>query len=286
MFGTSASVRLAAAFVWGGAVVACWPALAQERPAGQPGQGQPAEQGQQPAERPADLPPAEAIFERYVQVIGGWDVLQAVTSRKLEGRLTTRPQRSRAFVTLWQQAPDKFLLRVERPGAETLEIGFDGRIGWRRVGEQVGYVQGDELARMRDAADFHGEANYKARYRSMETVGEVKYRDQPAYAVRTESVSGKVYLNYFEKETGLLRGVHAMVGEEGQELPMLVELTDYRELGGVLYPFKTIRRQQMPDGTVLEETVEYTSGQTNVTDLPQIEAPPATAQPAAGAGQG
>lgn len=222
----------------------------------------------------ANLPSAESLFERYVQEAGGLEAMRKLKNRKQEGIMTTQPVRTKSFFTVWFVNPNKLFARIERPGEPITEIVYDGQIGWRRFGNDYIPITGDDLVRLKEGADFLGEANYKQRYTSLKTVQKIPdFGGTPVYAVRVKSVNDKAYMVFFDADTGILRGVETTVGEGNRRRLLQAEVRDFKRVGGVLYPMTTIRRTLVTKDQITEERVAFDTIEVNVDDVPSFERP-------------
>ncbi len=193
-----------------------------------------------------ELPKAEDLFERYVEAIGGREKMKEITSRRVDGRYVGRPFNFAARLTLWQEYPNKFHLKIHEPAGVTIELAFDGKVGWeRQPGIGLRLVEGIRLLELRDTADFWGEANWEERYVAMKTLGVVdSFGGQSAYAVHVKTLSGREKLVVFSKETGLYLGTRTMTVSPDTGEPTRFEsvLKAYKEFGGVKYPMGMIQR--------------------------------------------
>ncbi len=238
-----------------------------------------AQQGTEPAIQPTnpdddipivELPDAESVFERHIKAIGGMDAFKAHKNRKLVGRVMMRPGNSSSFITIWHVNPDKMFIKIEQPGASTFEIIFDGKNGWRNVpfGESIRY-EGKRLAELRDESDFFGEANYKQRYKKIETLASGTYAGHDVYIVHAVDHRDKETQVIFDKDTGLLVGVRMLEKlPNGQNDLVSVVISDYKEFNGILLPMKSVRQSSQ-----MEQVVEFTKILIDVDDVPRFDPP-------------
>lgn len=212
----------------------------------------------------AELPKPEEIFSRYVEAIGGKEKMKEITSRRVDGRYVGRPFDFAARLTLWQEYPNKFHLKIHEPAGETIELAFDGKVGWeRQPGIGLRLVEGIRLKELRDTADFWGEANWEERYLTMETVGIIdSFAGEPAYAIHVKTLSGREKMLVFSKTTGLYLGTRTLTVSPDTGEPAEFEsiLKPYKEFGGVKFPTGMIQHFVKGNETT---TIDYAKVEIN-----------------------
>ncbi|MAY74035.1 MAG: hypothetical protein CMJ31_04775 [Phycisphaerae bacterium] len=195
-----------------------------------------------------NLPPAEEIYERYIEAIGGRDKGFAIKRKEFRGVYDGEPFENTVILRLWQEYPNKWALRISEPAGRTVNSVFDGEHGWQSVepGRSM-WLEGTKALEMRENAEFYGEANYKERYKSIETLRRAVFRDKECYLVASETHSGRKYIVVFEVDSGLQAGVQAYVTEGAKRLPFTVTYDKYQEFDGIMIPTE-ITQQIARDG--------------------------------------
>lgn len=130
------------------------------------------------------------------------------------------------------QSGDKLLSRTTMPGTGTIETGFDGRIGWQ-VSDALGarLLPRDSIPKFETQGNAWADTSIKAAVVGFSTID-----GKAADVVRIETRGGASYVQYFDKESGLL------VAQGPKFSPIRVDpvgLTTYREykqFGAVLRP--------------------------------------------------
>lgn len=202
---------------------------------------QPSRLSAQPAAAPKAaeeaLPPADEIIDRYVEAIGGAEVLRQYKSFALTGHVVV-PQLDLegAYVASFA-APNKFHSDYSVPGFSERIEGFDGEVGWRlEGGVHPRIVEGRELKEMLLLADFDADLNYRRNYTVRETVGREEFAGADCYEVRLVTDFQEEYIHYFETDSGLLKGKKSWVGSPDDGFEVTEILLDYRRVGGRLFP--------------------------------------------------
>ncbi len=203
---------------------------------------------------PATLPSADEIFEKHIEAIGGRDAIFAQTSRRISGIYEGPPFEFPVRLTLWQDAPNRFHLRLAEPAGATMDIGYDGENGWRQLsGSSAVSMTGQDLSELRQTAEFFGESNYKERYTARQTVGTALLAGRSVYVVGVVTPDKREMYVMFDMETGLFTGTRTkFVDPAGATREMISIVSEYEDAGGVLYPR---RIEQLIGG--LEERITY-----------------------------
>lgn len=231
------------------------------------------------------LPKAEELFAKYVEALGGEKAVKGVTYRITDGTLERKDAKGNvvflARVTIWQEAPQKMRAVIEQPGVVTLEFGYDGTTAWSidsRRGARI--MEGAEREQAIDSALFLGDADHKARYKSVETVEETTFGGKPAIKVRCTPVYGtEISYVFFDPQTNLILGTEnePKPGPDGKTEPKTTTLiSDYKKFGDMFFPTKIT--QSRADGEPLVTT--YRSIEVNPKERAEIKAPEKKAEPA------
>lgn len=263
--------------VFAGGLVAAFAAsgLAQGQPTGQP-TGQPDASAQQAQQ--ADLPAAEAIFDRFLEVTGGLEAHRKQNSRLFSGTIEVAPGDYFALLTLAMKAPNSMMMRIETPGAATQTTYFDGQHAWIVDGqESEGLIIGERLREIAHSAQFFTIADYENFYPVRQTLAIVDIRERPAYRVGVRSRIGKEEIHFFDVENGLLvatdqriRSAPARQGEEAQWNLSRSFFHDYREVDGV----RMFSRIEQVQGETVT-TIRLGRIEVNAEQFPEITKPPA-----------
>lgn len=215
-----------------------------------------------------DWPEPQAIFDEYIQAIGGEEAVRAHTARIIEATISGQDDYF-ALMTMWQRAPRQIRIRVEAPGTPRQEIHFDGDYAWVRIGERPHQLMaGRQLLDLWETADFYADAAPDERYRELETIGIETFDGYECYAVRYVSKVNKPGVLFFDINDGLLRGQRTFQADGDDWQALVVYRRDYREQEGVLYPMTYI--QETSAGRT---SIRYQSIRINPERMPSFEMP-------------
>jgi hypothetical protein len=211
----------------------------------------------------ANLPPAEKVFERYAEAIGGAAVGKIKSmaaefdfSMPSQGLLTTGRE---YFIH-----PDKHYLAIDlaASGIPDFESAVIGDVAWQRhptFGTRL--LDGEEKRQALRQVPIDSFAGWKRHYTKAETVAEEEVGGKTCYKVVLTPAEGETLTTHFDKATGLL--VQEALKEPTMGLMIVTKYDDYRAVEGVQIAHRI--EQQGGEGFV----VELTSVRVNVTDIPQ-----------------
>jgi hypothetical protein len=220
---------------------------------------------------------AEQVIGAYVSALGGKEALAQITSRKAEGRveMANRKEGGQKFITYWR-APDFSRMRVESDG-EDIELGFDGKAGWRS--EYVGVI---ERVSGRSLELLLRDANPLRYARLAELYPDVTLdREPPEDAPKG---TGLIYRGreetlrfYFDPKSHLLTEITAE-GAKDETGPRHYLFEDYRKVDGVLFPFAIREIVALPNADPravhIEHIVRYHKLQQNINIPESMFSPP------------
>jgi hypothetical protein len=199
------------------------------------------------------LPTPAALLARYVDALGGEKTLRAHESSTRKGKMVIAAMGMEGSTTTHAAAPDKMVMNIET-GMGAMNQGYNGELGWSdnpMTGAQV--LDGDQLANMKQQADYHMPLNYSKHFATMETVEETDLDGQPAYKVRVVNSTGREAFHFFSKDSGLLLGVQGVQAGPMGESEVKIAFSDYKEFEGMKVPAKTTIDVA---GMQIEQTVE------------------------------
>ena len=202
----------------------------------------------------AELPSAEEIISRYVEVIGGEDAILAHRSKRVRATLVG-PMATSEW-TEYTAAPNKRLRRGELDGTVRQEEGFNGEVGWVAFGIDKGphVMVGKQLVDVREQADFYVELHDPANYTSIDTVEVTEFDGKECYKLKLVTKSGNESFEYFDTKTGLIAGREAPLAGPRGTVTRRETWSEYREFGGVLSPTKLVWTYE---GVPIKQTVTF-----------------------------
>lgn len=191
----------------------------------------------------ADLPKAETILDRYVEVTGGRQVYEKRTNEYTSGLVEVPAAGVKGKVEMWAAAPGSRVEVIEMDGVGRIESGTDGVIAWENsaiMGPKL--RSGLELRyHLRDAL-FNQPIHWRKIYKSAETVAVEKVEGADCFRLLMTPVEGKPETWYFDQKNGflvkMLKTSLTTMGEVNGEYL----LKDYKEADGLIVPFTLIQK--------------------------------------------
>lgn len=187
-------------------------------------------------------PTVDQILAKYVDALGGEQVLRKVTSRVITGTmdLPAAAGNPGAHVQMELDAKAPNLMLVAMPGANGIASnGFDGASAWAQDNRgRVTEVTGTDLERAKRDSDFYQPLDLKQQYDQLVAAGTEKIGAHDTYRVIATPKGDVPEQLFFDTQTGLLvrRIVFSstLLGND----PTYIDYDDYRDAGdGVKVPF-------------------------------------------------
>ncbi len=212
-----------------------------------------------PQTQPAsDLPKAETILDRYVDVTGGKAAYEKCKNRVSRGTLEVPAANLKGTVTIYHAAPDKMYSVTEIPGIGPVLEGCNGEVAWEHnpmMGPRL--KEGSEKATALREAVFNAELNWRKIFKKAETVALEDVNGKPAYKVELTPAEGNAEIRHYDKESGLLvKSTFALSTKMG-DIPVEIVLSDYKETGGIKVPQKATQTVAGQTVVLTFESVEH-----------------------------
>ena len=191
------------------------------------------------------VPSVDQLLNKYVQAIGGTQKVAAITSFVATGKSTGyRGFGGGGVVEVAAQAPDKRATHIRFPEYPDRGVSvrtYDGRTGW--IATPLAVVPKYELGGSeRDGARLDAQLSFPAQIKQTLTnlrVGPpTLIDDKDVQVLQGNGPNGTLATMYFDDKSGLLvrmvRHGRSPIGR----VPTQVDYADYRDVGGVKFPFK------------------------------------------------
>jgi len=215
------------------------------------------------------LPSGSEIRQRYVDALGGAAALRAPKSSHAVGRLEMPSQGLAASMEVFASAPNKLYTRMDIPGVGLITSGFDGEVGWT-MNPMVGaaLLEDNNLNQVRQQADFYSVLQPEAYIESFEPVGTTEFEGMACYEVKVLTKWGEGYVEYYEVETGLLRGNVRKQETAMGSIDATAIIVEYTPFGGILVPSKVVQRAMAMETILTVSSVEYDSVEESLFEIP------------------
>jgi outer membrane lipoprotein-sorting protein len=205
-------------------------------------------------------PRVQEIFDAYVEAIGGEKALTAKKTRYVEGTANFPAAGIQMPFAIYQKTPDKLRMEMEMPqGMGTMIQVVNGDEGWF-YNPAMGYQEmpPGQLRQLARDTDLHFEANLDEFFSETELLDGRTVNGSMVDVIEAKTEEGDAYTLYFERGSGLLVRMEQVVdmGAQG-EMNAPVDLSDYREVDGVLIPFTMKVKSDMGEMTMALSKAEH-----------------------------
>ncbi len=188
---------------------------------------------------------AEDVINDYIEAIGGRAAWEGVKTMKQVREMSLMGQT--ATLTMSQKAPNKFALVVGMQGMTVQEQRFDGVKGMSgQMGNNQVITEGPQLEAMKSQADIFPHLNYSST-KTLELKGIEEINGKKAYKIMVTGADGKTSSEFYDIQNSyLIRTVGSQDGPGGQVVTIITDMTDYKEVSGVLLPHSLTIEGMMP----------------------------------------
>lgn len=213
-----------------------------------------------PATLPAqDLPAASELIDRYVEALGGRDVILSQPGSHSRGTFSMPAAGLEATMEIYSSSdPYRSTTIVEIPGMGTVREGYTGEYGWAidpTMGPRL--LEGKELAAARESASNEAAMRDASLFTERTTVELTEMNGEPCYKVRLVWKSGRETFDCYSTETGLLVATEATQSTPMGDIPVVSLVGDYQQFGDVLTPTRVTQQMMGQEQIITIESVEY-----------------------------
>jgi hypothetical protein len=203
-----------------------------------------------------DLPKAETILDRVVEVTGGKAAYDKVHSELIQGSMEINGMKG--TMTTYKAVPDKSLTVVDLQGIGKIQNGSDGKVAWSNSAMQGPHVmEGEERDQALLQARFDSTVKWRDLFPKVETVGAETVEGKDCYKVMLTPKSGKPITQYFDKQTGLMVKMIMTVKSPMGEVTAESLADDYHKDGDILSPHKMTNKMMGMQFVMTVDKVEY-----------------------------
>lgn len=181
-------------------------------------------------------PTAEQLFDKYVKALGGAAALDKITSRVEKGTIAFAGD---SFpIDVYTKEPNRRVSFTHMPQGDNV-TAFDGHEGWLSApGRPVRDMHGQDLDGASIDADLHFALHLKDMFSGLSVDQSQKIDDHDAYLVVGKREGNPPLQLFFDRQSGLLIRLVRFGGTPLGLLPTQIDYADYREVGGVMVPFR------------------------------------------------
>lgn len=155
-----------------------------------------------------------------------------------------------------QKRPDKAYMEVLLADGQIIKQGYNGVSGWMlaswmNAAEPVELV-GPDLKTIKDMGNIEGDLwNWKEKGHKLILVGKQEMAGKPMYQLTLTKADGDIDEMYIDEDSYLLSKMIRKTSINNSEVEVEVFYDDYRNIDGVLLPFKIEQRFNSQQGMVV-----------------------------------
>ncbi|HMO40338.1 MAG TPA: insulinase family protein [Saprospiraceae bacterium] len=186
---------------------------------------------------PTDLT-AQQVIDNYVKAIGGKEKLMQVQDVTMTMKTSLQGM---SFESIMQQkATGKLALSVVMNGMTMQEQRFDGEKGMVAQMGQKQPVEGKDLESLRRQAIPFSEMHYAKLGYQLSLKGIEQVEGKNAYQIEVKVSDTDIVTEFYDTETGLKIRAITVVSGGGNTATIINDLSDYKEVNGILFPHTVV----------------------------------------------
>ena len=182
----------------------------------------------------AQGPSSEQVIDKYLQALGGAEALSKVNTRVEHGHINFGGRE--AAIDVFAKAPDKRLSVMHMPNGDSI-TAFDGKAGWLGNGAHPPReMNSAENVGAQIDAELSFPQNLKQMFDEFRVARPEKIGNQDETVVLGRKKGQPPVKMYFDPQSGFLTRVLRFTETPLGRLPVQIDFSDYREVGGVKVP--------------------------------------------------
>jgi hypothetical protein len=205
----------------------------------------------------AELPKAEAVLDRFVEVTGGKAAYEKRKTEAQTGNVEFLGQGIKGTISAYAAAPENSYMSMELEGVGKIEQGFTNGVAWEKsamMGPRV--KSGGELAQVRRESTFNAPLHWRKLYSKVEMAGMESVNGEDCYKIVLTPAEGKPETDYFSKASGLLVKRVMVANTPLGDIPTETVLSDWKQMGGVLQPARMVQKAAGQQIAITMETAK------------------------------
>jgi zinc protease len=193
---------------------------------------------------------ARKIIDNYIEAIGGKDKLYGVIDRTTI--MSGSVQDIDISIIIYQKAPNK-RKQVTKVGSNKQEIIYNGERGITKMGGKEEEIKGTELEKLKYESTIALLPDLEYYGITLDFEGTETVDSAETYKIVMTLPSGIKWTQYYDTETHLKVKESKYIQTPGGLFEQEIRYDDYREIEGILYPFKIVQKlgNQVMDFTVI-----------------------------------
>jgi outer membrane lipoprotein-sorting protein len=197
----------------------------------------------------------DQVLAKHYEALGGLDAIKGMQSATFVGRMEMGPGAEAPF-KMYFKRPMKARMEFTMQGMTGIQA-YDGETAWMIMpfmGKSDPEVMADDQAKnMREQADIDGPlVDWQEKGHKVELLGLEDVDGTEAYKIKVDLANGDVRTQYLDSEYFITIKQEGKTTMQGNEVEFETILSDYKEVGGLMFPHSIESRQKgAPSGQVI-----------------------------------
>jgi zinc protease len=205
-----------------------------------------------------DLPKAETLLDKFIEVTGGKSAYSKVHSQRMTGTMEFQSMGLKGKLSIYSAEPDKQYFEVNLEGIGKMQEGSTGEVAWANSAMQGPRLkEGAEKAESLARAKFNAELNWRDLYKTVETVGMETVDGKECYKVVATPKSGNPRTLWYDKDSNLMIKVSTVTASPQGDIQSDTSVSDYRKEGDVMVPHKMLVKAGPMEIIMTVESVQH-----------------------------
>ncbi|MBL4810254.1 MAG: hypothetical protein JKY43_09410 [Phycisphaerales bacterium] len=211
---------------------------------------------------------AKKIWDKSVNATMGKEAKNyGIKSMRLSGTMSMPSQGINANMNILIATDKGVRMVMEIPGLGSFEQGLSGDVAWSsNMMEGPKILEGEEAKQYHKQSDLYAHLHWDQYYQSITFKGQETVTMPDDTEVMTNALEllsiddDTISTHYYNADSGLLvKSVTDVTIAGGAKIPSTAYTMDYRDVGGIKIPFKTISSTGP-----MQQIIEFTSVEVNV----------------------
>jgi hypothetical protein len=204
-----------------------------------------------------ELPKAEAILDKYIEVTGGKAAYEKNHTEISTGTIEFVGKGIKGTLASYRAEPNTSYTELDIQGIGKVREGTDGKIAWSLSALQGPRIKdGEEKSGALQAAKFNADLNWRDTYKA-QTAGIEKVDGKDCYKVTLSTAEGSAMTKFYDKESNLLVKLIMTVKSPMGSFPVESTIGDYRKEGTILMPHKVTQSTAGQQIAITIDSVKY-----------------------------
>lgn len=205
-----------------------------------------------------DLPKADTILDRFVEVVGGKSTFEKHHNEVMHGTMDLTGRGVKGTLTVYQQEPDQIRATIDLEGIGKIDSGTSGDIAWENSAMQGPRIKkGVEKSDAFRDATFNAVLKWRDLYANAETTGEENVNGHECYKVVLTPREGNPTTHFYDKKSGLMIKTATTRSTQMGDITAEVFADDYRKEGDILTAHKLTNKFAGQEFQIAVQSVEY-----------------------------